>query len=153
MVLHLFNLSFPLDESVYVVDAGSGLSVVCTAGGGDLEEPSLSDHPVHPTTGETSRGDGETLNRSPEVLSGLWVCLSVCSFGSVACEQTMCLRECVIGWNISQQEQIGITLGASRVNRRRNRLNVTKSPAWIHIKQLTFKAQYSKIFDLFLLHK
>lgn len=102
------SLPFPLDESVYVVDAGFGISVVCTAGGGDLEEPSLSDHPVHPTTGETSRGDGETLNSSPEVLSGPWVC----SFGSVACEQTMCLRECVIGWNISQQEQIGITLGA-----------------------------------------
>lgn len=95
-------LSFSLDESVYVVDAGSGLSVVCAAGGGDLEEPSLSDHPVHPTTGETGRGDGETLN-----LSGLRVCLSVCWFGPVVCEQTLHLRERVIGWNISQQEQIG----------------------------------------------
>ncbi len=62
--LFIFSISFSLDESVYVVDAGSGLSVVCAASGGDLEEPSLSDHPVHPTTGETSRGDGEILNPS-----------------------------------------------------------------------------------------
>lgn len=54
-----------------MVDAGSGLSVVRAASGGDLEEPSLSDHPVHPTTGETSRGDGEILNPSTDIPSGL----------------------------------------------------------------------------------
>lgn len=66
MVTPVQSLPFPLDKSVYVVDAGSGLSVVCSAGGGDLEEPSLSDHPVHPTTGETSRGDGETFKSRPK---------------------------------------------------------------------------------------
>lgn len=48
MMLNSLSLSLSADESVYVVNAGVRVSVVCVARPGDFKESSLSHHSVHP---------------------------------------------------------------------------------------------------------
>lgn len=47
-----------LDKSVHVADAGIGLPSFCATRGGHSEESSLSNHALHPATGEAGGGDG-----------------------------------------------------------------------------------------------
>lgn len=59
LFLKLMKPSFVfLDKSVHVADAGIGLPSFCATRGGHSEESSLSNHALHPATGEAGGGDG-----------------------------------------------------------------------------------------------